>query len=58
MKCVVCNRVTLKPALIVAGNVFGPVCAKKRGLLVANKKHKKPEIYRDEKTLDLFDETK
>lgn len=33
VRCVICGRVTLKPALVVAQGAIGPDCAAKRGLL-------------------------
>ena len=29
MRCLICNRLTLKPAVILAQGVIGPVCAAK-----------------------------
>lgn len=33
MRCVICNRVTLKPALNLPQGPIGPECARQRGLL-------------------------
>lgn len=53
MRCAICNRVTLKPAAIIAGNAIGPTCYAKR---MAEKKTtlKKQKAKRDVRTLDLF----
>lgn len=33
MRCAMCGRVTLKPALLVGQQAIGPKCAQKRGLM-------------------------
>ena len=55
MKCAICNRLTLKPALVVNGRAIGPVCARKRGLLPTQSRRVRHEVKRDLRTLDLFD---
>jgi len=53
MRCAICNRVTLKPAAIIAGQAIGPTCYARR---MAEKKTtlKKQKAKRDKRTLDLF----
>ena len=55
MRCAICNRVTLKPAAIIAGQAIGPTCYAKRmaekNAAIAIKKQK---AKRDKRTLDLF----
>lgn len=56
MRCTRCGRLTLKPALILAGLAYGPTCAKKMFLIEKRKQPKKQQVERDTKTMDLFNE--
>ena len=66
MKCAACHRPIAKPALVLAGMPFGPVCAQKV-LAAAGQKfaeraqprgtdHQPSTAQRDELTRDLFAE--
>lgn len=54
MQCTRCGRLTLKPALILAGLAYGPTCAKKMFVIEKRKQPKKQQVERDTKTMDLF----
>ena len=62
-KCLICNRLTLKPAVTLAQGVIGPVCASKvaprlplkRAKKTAQTAGKRPRrVVSDEHTEDLF----
>ncbi len=54
MKCALCGRVTLKPAVLEAGRAIGPVCAR-RAVLVAAKprRDRRPRVRGDGKSMEL-----
>lgn len=54
MQCTRCGRLTLKPALIVAGRAIGPTCAKIMGLFAGKVQKTKIKVNRDTVTMDLF----
>lgn len=66
MKCSACHRPITKPALTLAGMVFGPVCAQKvleaAGQVAPRRQRETPiherqsSVQRDELTRDLFEE--
>jgi hypothetical protein len=62
--CALCGRITLHPAVLIAGHPVGPKCAKKAGLMpLAQRKGglvfpvggRKSLPKRDSKTTDLFE---
>jgi len=64
--CALCGRITLNPAVLIAGHPVGPTCARKAGLMtLANRKGglvfpvggRKSLPKRDSKTMDLFEGT-
>lgn len=65
MKCSACHRSINKPALTLAGMVFGPVCAQKvleaAGQIAPRRDSRAPSfdpttVHRDNQTRDLFEE--
>ena len=63
--CALCGRLTLKPAVLIAGHPVGPTCAKRAGLLELSRRRgglvfpvggRKALPKRDTQTLDLFAE--
>lgn len=54
LHCARCGRVTLHPAVVIGAQPFGPVCARKAGLVEPKRRGRASEAYRDARTLDLF----
>lgn len=61
--CALCGRITLKPAVLIAGHPVGPTCAKRANLMPLAKRKvglvfpvtgHKAIAKRDTQTLDLF----
>jgi hypothetical protein len=62
--CALCGRITLNPAVLIAGHPVGPTCARKAGLMaLASRKGglvfpvggRKSLLKCDDKTMDLFE---
>lgn len=54
MICIMCNRLLLRPALLLGEHALGPKCARKlKGVKPKQRKHK-PEAVTDDRTLPLF----
>lgn len=53
-RCARCKRVTLLPAVVIGAQPFGPVCARKAGL-IEPKRRRASEAERDTKTMELFE---
>lgn len=63
IRCALCSRVTLNPAVFISAEPVGPRCARKAGLLaLAGRKGSRVQLGRrigskpDDTTLDLFGE--
>ncbi len=64
LRCAMCGRITLNPAVFIGVEPVGPTCARKHNLMhLAARKgsavspgHKSLTVKRDSKTRDLFDE--
>ena len=54
-RCVRCKRVTLLPAVVIGAQPFGPVCARKAGLIEPKRRRRASEAERDTKTMELFE---
>ena len=53
-RCARCGRVTFLPAVVIGAQPFGPVCARKAGL-IESKRRRASEAERDTKTMELFE---
>ena len=58
-KCARCGRPTFHPAVVIGTQPFGPVCARKAGLLQPKRRGARQfdapsRVQRDTRTLDLF----
>ena len=55
-RCARCGRVTFLPAVVIGTQPFGPVCARKAGLIEPKRRIRRAsEAERDSRTRDLFD---
>jgi len=63
--CALCGRITLKPAVLIAGHPVGPKCAKRANLMPLAKRKlglvfpvtgRKHVVKRESRTLDLFED--
>jgi len=54
-RCARCKRVTLLPAVVIGAQPFGPVCARKAGLIEPKRRRRASEAERDSRTRDLFE---
>ena len=54
-RCARCGRVTLLPAVVIGSQPFGPVCARKAGLIERKRRRRASEVERDTRTRDLFE---
>lgn len=54
-RCARCKRFTFSPAVVIGDRVFGPVCARKAGLIEPKRRRRASEVERDTRTRDLFD---
>lgn len=54
-RCARCKRVTFSPAIVIGGQPFGPVCARKAGLIEPKRRRRASEAERDSRTRDLFE---
>ena len=54
-RCAHCKRVTFSPAVVIGTQPFGPVCARKAGLIEPKRRRRASEAERDTKTRDLFE---
>ena len=54
-RCARCKRVTLLPAVVFGAQPFGPVCARKAGLIEPKRRRRASEAERDTRTRDLFE---
>lgn len=54
LHCARCGRVTLHPAVVIGARPFGPVCARKAGLIEPKSRGRASEARRDARTMDLF----
>ena len=53
-RCARCKRVTLLPAVVIGTQPFGPVCARKAGLIEPKRRRRASDAERDTRTKDLF----
>lgn len=54
-RCARCERFTFRPAVVIGGRPFGPVCARKAGLIEPKRRRRASEAERDTRTRDLFE---
>lgn len=55
-RCARCGRVTFSPAVVIGTKPFGPVCARKAGLIEPKRRIRRAsEAERDARTRDLFE---
>ena len=54
-RCARCERFTFSPAIVIGGQPFGPVCARKAGLVEPKRRGRASDAERDTKTRDLFE---
>ena len=54
-RCARCVRVTFSPAVVIGTQPFGPVCARKAGLIEPKRRRRASEAERDTKTMELFE---
>ena len=54
-RCARCERFTFSPAIVIGGQPFGPVCARKAGLIEPKRRGRASEAERDTRTRDLFE---
>ena len=54
-RCARCGRVTFLPAVVIGTQPFGPVCARKAGLIEPKRRIRASDAKRDTRTRDLFD---
>jgi hypothetical protein len=54
-RCARCERFTFSPAVVIGGQPFGPVCARKAGLIEPKRRRRASEAERDTRTKDLFE---
>lgn len=55
-RCARCGRVTFSPAVVIGTQPFGPVCARKAGLIEPKRRIRRAsEAERDSRTRDLFE---
>ena len=54
-RCARCERFTFSPAIVIGGQPFGPVCARKAGLIEAKRRRRASDAERDTRTKDLFE---
>ena len=54
-RCARCGRVTFLPAVVIGTQPFGPVCARKAGLVEPKRRRRASEAERDSRTCDLFE---
>ena len=54
-RCARCERFTFSPAIVIGGQPFGPVCARKAGLIEPKRRSRASEAERDTKTMELFE---
>ena len=55
-RCARCGRVTFLPAVVIGTQPFGPVCARKAGLIEPKRRIRRAsEAERDSRTRDLFE---
>lgn len=55
-RCARCGRVTFLPAVVIGTQPFGPVCARKAGLIEPKRRIRRAsEAERDTRTRDLFE---
>ena len=54
-RCARCKRFTFSPAVVIGGQPFGPVCARKAGLIEPKRRRRASEAERDTKTMELFE---
>ena len=54
-RCARCERFTFSPAIVIGGQPFGPVCARKAGLIEPKRRGRASEAERDSRTRDLFE---
>ena len=55
-RCARCGRVTFLPAVVIGTQTFGPVCARKAGLIEPKRRIRRAsEAERDTRTRDLFE---
>lgn len=54
-RCARCERFTFSPAVVIGGQPFGPVCARKAGLIEPKRRGRASDAQRDTRTRDLFE---
>ena len=55
-RCARCGRATFSPAVVIGTQPFGPVCARKAGLIEPKRRIRRAsDAERDSRTRDLFD---
>lgn len=54
-RCARCGRVTFLPAVVIGIQPFGPVCARKAGLIEPKRRRRASEAERDARTRDMFE---
>lgn len=54
-RCARCGRVTFLPAVVIGSQPFGPVCARKAGLVEPKRRRRASDAERDARTRDLFE---
>lgn len=54
-RCARCERFTFSPAIVIGGQPFGPVCARKAGLIEPKRRGRASDAQRDTRTRDLFE---
>ena len=54
-RCARCGRVTFLPAVVIGTQPFGPVCARKAGLIEPKTRRRASDAERDTRTMDLFE---
>ena len=55
-RCARCGRATFSPAVVIGTQPFGPVCARKAGLIEPKRRIRRAsDAERDAKTMDLFE---
>ena len=54
-RCARCGRATFSPAIVIGGLPFGPVCARKAGLIEPKRRRRASEVERDTKTMELLE---
>lgn len=54
MKCAICGRRLLNPALSIGRMNVGPKCARRAGLIQPKSRQPHTDVVRDTRTLDLF----